>query len=428
MSSLLLRRARVLDPVCQLDQVLDVLITDGTIAALAPIVSTVPEDAQVHDCQGLIVAPGLVDCYSHSGEPGHEARETLESLQRAAIAGGFTRLALLPDTQPTIDHPALVSRLYQRWAEVGSQYIPRLENISPLPKLYLWGALTCGAAGQHMTELGELAGANVVGFADGQPINNLGLLQHLLDYAQPLGKPVALCACDRSLAGNGVLREGADAIRLGLPIVPVVAETAALAAILELVAMTNTPVHLMRISTARSVDLIQAAKARGLPITASTTWMHLLLASTAVASYDPALRLEPPLGTSSDQIVLLDAVQTGVIDAIAIDHMPYTYEEKTVAFAESPPGAIGLELALPLLWHTLVEPGHWTALDLWQALSTRPAHCLGQLPAMIAPGQPAEVILYDPQQSWQVMPTTLQSLARNTPWYGKTLTGKVLSL
>ncbi|MCS6812173.1 MAG: dihydroorotase [Cyanobacteria bacterium] len=429
MTSILLQRARVLDPMTQMDQVIDVLITDGTIAALAPVIADMPADTNVCDCQGLVLAPGLVDCYSHSGEPGYESRETLASLKRAAMAGGFTRIALLPDTQPTIDQPALVAQIQQQWLQIPPappDHVPWSTTLAQNPRLFLWGALTVNAAGQQMAELGELAKSGVIGFADGAAIANLGLVQRLLEYAQPWGKPIALYACDHALARNGVLREGLDAIQLGLPIVPVAAESAALAALLEVVASVNIPVHIMRVSTARSVDLIATAKARGLPITASTTWMHLLLNTKAAWGYDPNLRLEPPLGTPEDQTALVKAVQTGVIDAIAIDHTPYTYEEKTVAFAEAPPGAIGLELALPLLWQAFVVPNRWTALELWQALSTRPAICLGQTPATIAPGHPAEAILFDPQQSWQVTATTLQSLARNTPWYGQTMTGRVV--
>lgn len=429
MTSILLQQARVLDPVTQVDQVLDVLITDGMIAALAPAITEMPTDTTIYNCQGLVFAPGLVDCYSHSGEPGYESRETLASLKQAAMAGGFTRIALLPDTQPTIDQPAIATQIQQQWiqippvtADCGSWSTALAPNL----QLFLWGALTVNIAGQQMAELGELAKSGVIGFTDGLAIANLGLVQRLLEYAQPLGKPVALYACDRALARHGVLREGLDAIQLGLPTVPVAAESAALAALLEITASVNIPVHIMRVSTARSVDLIAAAKARGLPITASTTWMHLLLNTKAAWGYDPNLRLEPPLGTPDDQTALVKAAQTGVIDAIAIDHTPYTYEEKTVAFAEAPPGAIGLELALPLLWQAFVVPNHWTALELWQALSTRPAICLGQTPATIAPGHPAEAILFDPQQSWQVTATTLQSSARNTPWYGQIITGRVV--
>ena len=204
------------------------------------------------------------------------------------------------------------------------------------------------------------------------------------------------------------------------------AETAALSALLECIEAISTPVHLMRLSTARGVALIQAAKARGLPITASTTWMHLLLNSEAIGSYDPNLHLAPPLGNPADQNALIEGVKNGTIDAIAVDHTPYTYEEKTVAFAEAPPGAIGLELALPLLWQSLVATGKWTALDLWRSLSSRPALCLQQKMTAIAPGQPAELTLFDPQQVWTVEPRSLKSLSANTPWLQQEITGRVV--
>jgi dihydroorotase len=226
--------------------------------------------------------------------------------------------------------------------------------------------------------------------------------------------------------GNGVMREGAQSIRFGLPGNPAIAESTALAALLEVVAAIGTPVHLMRVSTRRSVELIQEAKARGLPVTASTTWMHLLFNTEDLGSYNPNLRLEPPLGNPDDQAALIRAVREGIMDAIAIDHTPYTYEEKTVAFAEAPPGVIGLELALPLLWHTLVETGDWSALELWRSISTNPAICLKQPPSAIAPGQPAELVLFNPQQTWKVVRHTLKSHSTNTPYLGQELTGRVV--
>jgi len=284
-----------------------------------------------------------------------------------------------------------------------------------------------GVQGQQMTELAELAATTgVVGFADGQPLGNLALLRRLLEYLKPLGKPVALWPCDRQLVGNGVMREGAQSLRFGLSGNPAIAETTALAAILELVAATGTPVHIMRVSTARSVELIQEAKARGLPITASTSWIHLLLDTKALGSYNPSLRLEPPLGNLADLAALRQGMRAGVLDAIAIDHTPYTYEEKTVAFAEAPPGAIGLELALPLLWHSLVETREWSALELWRCLSTHPAECLQQIPSAITPGKPAELTLFDPQQAWLVERQSLHSLAANTSWIGQKISGRVL--
>lgn len=409
----LLRQVRLLDPTTQADQIVDVLIQEGVVQAVEAQIQAVPTGAEVLDQQGLILGAGLVDLYSRSGEPGNESRETLASLLSSATAGGFTHLAILPTTTPAIDTPATVE-----WF--------RSKTSGTSPRLLLWGALTKEAKGEQMTELAELADAGVIGFADSRPMNNLVLLRRILEYAQPLGKAIALWNCDTTLRGDGVAREGPNALRFGLPGTPSSVETAPLSALLELVEATGTPVHLMRVSTARSVELIAAARSRGLPITASTSWMHLLLSTRDLGSYHPALRVEPPLGNPSDQKALLQGVREGVIDAIAIDHAPYTYEEKTVAFAEAPPGAIGLELALPLLWQGLVATGELSALTLWRALSTNPAQCLGLEVGAIAPHTPANLALFDPSHSWKVLPQTLRSLSYNTPWLGEEVLGKVV--
>ncbi|MEH1969150.1 dihydroorotase [Nostoc sp.] len=427
----LLQKVRVIDPVSEIDELFDVLIADGYIREVASHISDISSDTQIRDCQGLVLGPGLVDLYSHSGEPGFEERETLLSLLQSAAAGGFTRVSILPDTSPAIDNPALVAQLQQKRAE-GQRGRGAEENLSPLlpcspaPLLHLWGAITLDVAGKQMTELADLASAGVVGFTDGKPLENLALVRGVLEYLQPLGKPVAFWPSDRQLAANGVMREGTDALRFGLPPIPASAETTAIAAMLELVATIGTPVHIMRVSTARSVELIASAKAAGLPITASTTWMHLLLDTKAVKSYHTSLHLDPPLGKPSDVVALRAGVRAGVIDAIAIDHTPYSYEEKVQAFAEAPAGAIGLELALPLLWQYLVETEEFTALELWRALSINPAECLGQKVSAILPHQPAELTLFDPQQTWKVERKNLYTLSQNTPWLGQQLQGRVV--
>ncbi|MBD2437904.1 dihydroorotase [Nostoc sp. FACHB-110] len=419
----LLQKVRIIDPVSGIDQIADVLIADGQIQAIAATISDISTDTQVRNCQGLILGTGLIDLYSHSGEPGFEERETFSSLLQAAAAGGFTRIGILPDTSPSIDNPALVAQLQ------NIRNISPLHPRTPAPLLHIWGAITLDVEGKQMTELADLAAAGVVGFTDSHPLDNFGLLRRVLEYVQPLGKPIAFWPCDRQLTANGVIREGADALRFGLPPIPASAETTAIAALLELVAASgNSQVHIMRVSTARSVELIASAKAAGLPITASTTWMHLLLDTTAVKSYDTSLHLDPPLGTPSDLKALRAGVRTGVIDAIAIDHAPYTYEEKVQAFAEAPTGAIGYELALPLLWQNLVETGELTALELWQALSKNPAECIGQKLNTIQPQQTAELTLFDPQQTWKVERKNLHTLSSNTPWLGKELQGRVVQI
>ncbi|MEH1906555.1 MAG: dihydroorotase [Nostoc sp.] len=432
----LLQQVRVIDPVSEIDGLFDVLIADGYIQAVASRISDIGSDTKIRDCQGLILGSGLIDLYSHSGEPGFEERETLLSLLQAAAAGGFTRINILPDTSPAIDNPALVAQLQQkrggemrRMREIREkEKINLAPPASPLPLLYLWGAITLDVAGKQMTELADLASAGVVGFTDGKPLENLALVRGVLEYLQPLGKPVAFWPSDRQLTANGVMREGSDALRFGLPPIPASAETTAIAAMLELVATIGTPVHIMRVSTSRSVELIASAKAAGLPITASTTWMHLLLDTKAVKSYHTSLHLDPPLGNLHDVAALRAGVRAGVIDAIAIDHTPYSYEEKVQAFAEAPAGAIGLELALPLLWQYLVETGEFTALELWRALSSSPAECLGQKVSAIAPDQPAELTLFDPQQTWKVERKSLYTLSQNTPWFGQQLKGRVVQI
>ncbi|PMB51218.1 dihydroorotase [Fischerella thermalis CCMEE 5201] len=440
MTSELLQQVRIIDPVSGTDQVADVLIEDGYIQSVANNISDLPQDTYVQNCSGLVLGTGLIDLYSHSGEPGFEERETLCSLLQAAAAGGFTRISILPDTSPVVDNLAVVAQLLKRrggqggYGGQGSNFYPLspLSPQSPLsptpPQLNVWGAITLDVAGKQMTEFADLAVAGVVGFADGQPLENTALVRRVLEYLQPLGKPVALWCCDRQLRSNGVMREGPDSLRFGLPGNPAASETSAIAALIELVAATGTPVHIMRVSTARSIELIASAKNQGLPITASTTWMHVLLDTESLKSYNPNLNLDPPLGNPSDLLALRQAVRTGIVDAIAIDHAPYTYEEKTVAFAEAPPGAIGLELALPLLWQHLVETGEFSALQLWQALSSRPAECLKQNLSAIAPGQKAELTLFDPQQSWKVDRQNLRTLSQNTPWLGQQLTGRVVKI
>jgi dihydroorotase len=417
----LIQQVCIIDAVTQTDQVVDVLVKDGRVEAIAPFLPEPPADAERMDGRGKILIPGLVDLYSHSGEPGYESRETLASLLRAGQAGGFTRLGILPTTDPPIDSPALAEKL-------SAHRIALIQTLqSPtLPHLFPWGCLTREAKGEQMAELADLAEAGVVGFADGEPIQNPLLVQRLLQYLPPVGKPVALWGCDRTLQSSGVAREGPFSLVYGLMGDPATSETASLATLVESVAFTGTPIHLMRLSTARGVEIIRQAKERGLPITASTTWMHLLFSTRDLASYDPNLRLDPPLGNPEDQAALIEGVKAGWIDAIAMDHTPHTYEDKTVGFPSAPPGAIGLELAWPILWNHFVVQGDWSPLTLVQALSTSPAIVWGQTPPTIQINQPAEMVLFDPEVTWTVTPETLNSLSANTPWLGKTIQGQVI--
>lgn len=410
-----IQRVRILDPLTQRDQLGDVVIRNGIIQAVG-VSLELPNDGSYHkiDGQGCVLGPGLLDLYSQTGEPGYESRETLEQLLTAAAQGGFTRVGILPNTIPAVDTPAQVrQRLFSRAVN--------------RPQVLPWGAITHGTQGQQLTDLMELSTSGVVGFCDGVPLHNRQMVKHLLEYSQPLPLPIALWPCDRNPnttdISTGICRDGADAIRLGLSPLPVTAETAPLTALLETVAVSIRPLHLMRISTARSVDLIREAKARGLPITASVTWLHVLFSTADLDSYAPSLRLAPPLGTPEDKAALIAGLEDGTLDAIAIDHCAYTYEEKAVPFGVAPPGAIGLQLALPILWQTFVATERWSALQLWSYLSLKPAQCLGIKPGIIEPHGSANLALFDPNQSWTVTPDTIGCDIINTPYGHQTIQG-----
>ena len=416
-SEKLIKQVRLLDPITNTDNITDVLIVDGKITAIDVFLAPSSPQTKIIEAKGLILAPGLVDLYSYSGEPGNEARETYLSLTAAAIAGGFSRVAILPNTIPVIDNLATLALLQEKLNQ---------EN-TPI-KFSFWGSLTQDLRGEKLAELTDLAQGKVIGFTDNKPLHNLNLLRRLLEYSQPFNLPLGLVPTDLNLKGNGVMREGKASLKLGLPGNPVISETTALAAILELVTISKTPVHLMRISTARGVELIKRAKEADLPITASVTWTHLLLIAEAIASYNPNLNLEPPLGTENDRLALIQGIREGIIDAIAVDHTPLTYEEKTVGFTETPPGVIGLELALFLLWENLVETKLLSALELWQALSANPLKCINQKPISCQVGEKAEVVLFAPHYPWKVTSANLKSLSYNTYWLGQEINGQIVEL
>jgi dihydroorotase len=407
MTDVLLRQVRCLH--AGVDRVADVFVANGRIEKIADHLAAWPDGTEFLDGEGKILAPGLVDMYSHSSEPGQEERETLLSLLKSAQAGGFVQLAILPDTVPPIANGAGVAWL-------RGLYLQAAAEMASAPQLAIWGALT--QAGEAMADLQELAASGVVGFGNSEPIENLLLIRRLLEYLQPYGRPVLLWPLQSALANGGIARQGSEALRLGLPASPAESETVALAGILEIVAAVGTPVHIMRVSTARSVELIAAAQQRGIPVTASVTWLHLLGNTNTLAEYDPNWRLAPPLGNEEDRQALVRGVADGTIAAISVDHRAHSYEDKTVAFGAAPVGAIGLELALPLLWAKLVDQGQLTALQLWQALSAGPAGCLGLEP-------PQELILFDPAAAWVVNAQNLQSLSANTPWLGQSVRGRV---
>lgn len=433
-----LPQVRCLDPMQGKETRVTVMVRGKAIVAVEDDSYPIPADTVVIPGENLLLAPSLADLYSYSGEPGHEDRETLRQLVKTAIAGGFTDVAILPNTDPPLDQPQTLQWLKQRLNQIerGNSHHQgpgghQAENWpdSATVQCHWWGSVTQGNQGKQLTEWGELDQAGVIGFSDGGAIQDWRLLQRALEYGAMAGKPLALVPLNLSLRGNGVMREGPLAIQLGLPPDPVMSEAAAIASLLELLPHYSTPVHIMRLSTARGVELIAQAKSQGLNCTASVNWHHLLLSNGAIAHglpphtphYDPNLRFDPPLGNEGDRLALIDGIKNGVIDGIAVDHQAFTYEEKTQTFAETPPGAIGYELVLPCLWQGLVEKDLITPMVLWRALSTNPRQCLG----LSKVNRPR--ILFDPDQAWTLKRGTLQTSAYNSPWWNHSLKGRVVA-
>ncbi|MDX2255943.1 MAG: dihydroorotase [Pseudanabaenaceae cyanobacterium bins.39] len=387
------------------NDLVDVLVTPEHQIHVNCDLSLISQNVQIVEQDDLILGTGLVDLYSTSAEPGHESRETIAELWQGANNGGFCRVGVLPNTQPAIDDIAAL----EFWRNVQQKYGAMLQP---------WGAITKGLEGKQLTDMAELADS-VVGFTDGKAIANLLLVRRAMEYIKPLGKPIALFPQNLDLIANGVIREGKWSLQYGMAGYPAAAETTALAALIELVRLTRTPTHFMRLSTAQSVELVARAKNDGLPVTASTSWLHLCHCDRDLSTYDPNLHLLPPLGNEADRHSLIEGIRTGTIDAIAIDHTPRAYEEKVVPFEVAPHGAIGLEFALPILWQNLVTTGLLTASTLWQALSDRPAQILG-LP------QPKLHTFFDPHCSWLVSPQAIASSSHNSNYIEQTITGKVL--
>jgi len=400
----LFKQVRILDADAT-DKFADIFIDGDRQIHLNVDANQIPENTNLDERSGLILGTGAIDLYSTSGEPGHESRETIAELVQAAQNGGFSTVGILPNTQPAIDDIAAL----EFWRNVQQKYGDRLQP---------WGAITKGLEGKQLTDMAELA-ESVIGFTDSKPIANLLLVRRAMEYLKPLGKPIALFPQNPDLAGSGVIREGKWSLQYGMTGYPAAAETSSLAALIELVRLTKAPTHFMRISTAQSVELIAQAKNDGLPVTASTTWLHLCHCDRDLASYDPNLRLMPPLGSEGDRLALIAGIRSGAIDAIAIEHTPRAYEEKVVPFEVAPVGAIGLELAIPVLWQNLVTTGLLTANELWKALSINPAKILGL-------AQPQLTTLFDPNWEWLVEAKAIASPSKNSSYIGRSLIGKIL--
>ena len=408
-----IRGARLIDPASGRDEQGSLCIAEGRIAGVGKVPEGFRAD-EVIDAKGLAACPGLVDLSARLREPGFEYKATLESEVRAAAAGGVTTLACPPDTDPPLDEPGLVEMLTRRAASLDCAHVHPL------------GALTVGLKGERLAEMAELAEAGCVGFFQGNAdLPDPATLLQAMRYAATFGFTVWLRPQDAHLARGGVAHDGEVATRLGLPSIPVVAETVALRTIVELMAATGARVHVARLSSAAGVALIAEAKARGAPITCDVGIHHLHLCDRDIGDFDAQCNLSPPLRDPSDRQRLREALADGTIDAVCSDHTPVDDDAKLVPFAEAEPGATGLELLLPLTLQWGRETGLKPAAAL-AAVTHRAARVLRVPAGTLEPGASADICVFDPARPWIVTPEALASQGKNTPFQGLELTGRVV--
>lgn len=411
------RNGRLIDPARGMDEPRDLFLADGQVVADAPPGrldrSLKPE--RVLEAKGRWVVPGLIDLHAHLREPGEEYKETIDSGLRAAAAGGFTAVASMPNTRPANDERSVTERILRQAARV------RGARVHPV------AAITVGRAGQHLTEFGELLEAGAVGFSDdGACLADAGLFRRALEYARSFDALLLQHAQEPRLTVDALAHEGVRATRLGLRGWPRVAEEAIVARDLLLAGYVDARYHVQHVSSAGTVELIRAAKAKGMRVTAEVTPHHLWLTDEALEGYDTDAKVNPPLREEQDRAVLRDALRDGTLDCIATDHAPHSVLEKKIEFDRAAFGIVGLETALPL-GLKLVRERVLTPLRLVETLSTAPARVLRVPGGRLAVGDPADLTLIDPERPHRIDPATFVSLGRNTPFGGYEVPGRAVA-
>ncbi len=407
-----IQNGRLIDPKNKIDAIQDVFISAGKIVATGMAPAGFKAN-KIIDAKGLIVAPGLIDLAARLREPGYEYRATLESEMNAAVAGGITSLACPPDTDPALDEPGLVEMLKHRARALCQA------NVYPV------GALTYGLKGQELTEMAELVDAGCVAFSQADaPLTDTRVLMRAMLYAATFNFGVWLRPQDSFLARDGVAHDGEVATRLGLPAIPVCAETIALCTMLQLARETGVRLHICRISSAAGVALLRAAKKEGLVVTCDVSMNHIHLSEMDIGYFDSNCHLVPPLRNQRDREALRIGLQEGVIDAICSNHSPVDDDAKQMPFAEAEAGATGVELLLPLVLKWAQESKQ-TLIDALAKVTCNAAHILKIDAGHLTIGAAADICIFDPACHWKVEPLALKSQGKNTPFLNMELQGKV---
>jgi len=416
MSRLLIQNGRIIDPANDRDSVGDLLIENGKIAPLSGGIFTgdVSEVDQLIDATGLIVSPGFIDCHVAFREPGEDEDETIESGSAAALAGGMTTVAVLPDTSPPVDTRAAAD-FFVRQAERARKC-----------RVYPLGAVTSGLIGEELAEMGQLFAGGAVGFSDGkQAIANAEIMRRALQYTTIWDKPILHHAQVPELVHGAIMHEGFQSTKLGLRAMPAAAEHIMVLRDIALAEATKGRIHLMSISSKRSVEEIERAQRNNIRVTADVTPHHLLLTDEMLEGYDTNYKVSPPLRTEEHRQALIDGLKSGTIGMISSDHQPHAAEKKSLEIDHAPFGISGLETLLPLCLEALVQPQHLTMMQFIEKLTVNPASLLGLKGGRLDLGTPADVVIFDPNEEWTIDPSQFKSRSRNTPFANRRVKGRV---
>ena len=417
MATLLIRGGRVIDPAQNIDRVDDVLVRDGLVVSIGHEGGQPLGKAdETIEARGLIVAPGLVDMHVHLREPGREEDETIESGTRAAVAGGFTSVACIPNTEPPIDTQAAVEFIHQKAARADTCNV------------FVVACVSRGREGKELAEIGRLVEAGAVAFSDdGAPVYDAELMRRALEYCRMFDKPILAHEEVLELSRGGVMNEGLVSLLLGLPGMPAAAEDVMIGRDIALTEATGGRLHVMHVSTAGGVALIRDAKRRGARVTAEACPHHFTLTDDSLRGFDSNYKMSPPLRTAADVEAIIEGLVDGTIDCIATDHAPHAREKKMLELDRAPFGILGLETAVGLSVTRLVATGRIGWPRLIEAMSTLPARILGINRGTLRPGGVADVTLIDPERSWLVDVGSFQSKSVNSPFHGWTLRGRAVA-
>jgi dihydroorotase len=405
MSILRINNGRVIDPSGHIDQVADLWIRDDKVLGIGAHPSLHAD--RVLDATGKIVCPGLIDMHVHLREPGREEDETIATGTAAALAGGVTSVACMPNTEPALD------------SQAAAEFVELQAKRAGNAKVFPIGAITKGRNGTELAEIGGLVEGGAVGFTDdGSPVVSAEIMRRAMEYCRMFDKAVLSHSEDLDLTRGGVMNEGFESMRLGLRGLPAAAEEVMVYREIALAELTGARVHILHVSTAGSVELIRRGKARGIRVTGEACPHHFTLTDKCLRTFDSNYKMAPPLRTDADVAALIAGLRDGTLEVIATDHAPHAPEKKMRELDQAPNGIIGLETLLPICIKALIEPGHLTWSQLIEKLTINPARVLGINRGTLQPGAIADVTIIDPAVSWTIDPNTFRSKSRNCPFAG----------